>query len=626
MHPRFSFPPLSFALLLPLWIAVSLISTPVNALNWEHTPHSPNGRSYYGYLADLDVERVYYNSECSDNSCSYWINIGKRELSLNKHGQLLGWGRYLSGSYALYNSGEDLYVVASSGRPKKVAGNIMELCGFSLMPDVIVSARGEVVCASSTQLYINGKEHKLPASAIYSQLGTSYDGHWALAFIDKDYNLYVGNEHGFNRVATGLHARSDIKDTLSVFPTSRTSAWVALYEYRNKRNKSLMLYKTSRTEQQSFTVLNSIIDDAGINPEVYQTRDQQLRVRSFGWRNSYYYQIDPATLSQQQPLRNPFPEPDLAEFSFSLGSRLTSWHVSQEVKEPRNFDDDSEAKTLAKTRYQMNDSTLTEIRFSGRVLSTQLALSYLESKAEEGADELEKAASRKLFGTLGFDQFFSGASNLVIEYASEEVGGIASYSSPDKGTQQAEFVNKYVRYGLFKTEEKGVYKGLSYSKNNIPTTVAFFETGLGTPQIYFDRDFSLEKLLFVMGFDTAQYTARYMFNHSSLYLNARGGAGLFSFKISDEIKDKAEAHFGKKYDSEISVAVDASLEFGYLWQNRSLKNSGLGSTIQVGISADAELYINTLGKENKVDDDKIVTSFERIDWRYGPFIRASLIF
>ncbi|WP_420590159.1 hypothetical protein [Bacterioplanoides sp.] len=604
-----------------------LLPATSQAIHWQHSQPQPHGKSYYGYLSGLGVENVFYNSKCSsDNACSYWIRIGERKLSLGKDSSLIGHGRYLSGSYAFYKSGEQYYVAASHGRPRKLGDSLSKLCGFGLLPEVIVSPRGEVVCHNNEKLFINGKSQPLPQSAIYASFGVSYKGHWALAFIDEDYNLHVGNQQGFRQIRTGLHGRSDLKDILSVFPTGTNSAWVAVYEYRSKRNKSLMLYRLSEQQQRGYQVLNSIVDDAGINPQLYLTRDNQIRLHSNALRQDYYYQFSPASLSKQQPLHNPFPEPDLAEFSLSLGTRLTAWSVDQEVKEPKSIDDEGDGKTLAKTRYNMNNSLLTEVRFSGRILNTQLALSYLESKAEEGASQLEKAASRKLFGTLGFDQFFSGASSLVIEYAKEDVGGIATFRSGDSPSESTAFTNRYERYALLKTEEKGIYKGVSYSRNNVPTAIAFFESGLRQPKIYFDRDFELEKLLFVIGYNTAQYTARYMFNHSSFYLNGRVGAGLFSFRIGDRVVREAEQHFGKSYEEEISLALDANIEFGYLWQNRSLKHAGLGSTVQLGFSTDVEFYINTVDKETTVDSDEIITSFERTDWRYGPFLRASLIF
>lgn len=597
------------------------------AIHWQHTQPQPTGQSYYGYLSSIGVENVFYNSKCSsNNSCSYWIRIGERKLSVGKDSSLIGKGRYASGSYAFYQRDKHYYVAASHGRTRHLGDNLSNLCGGSLLPDVIVSPRGELVCHNNQTLFINGKGLALPATAIYSSFGVSYQGYWALAFIDENYNLHVGNEHGFRQIRTGLHSRSDLKDTLSVFPVANTNAWVAVYEYRSKRNKSLMLYHLSHQQQTRYQIVNSIVDDAGINPQLYLTRNNQIRLNSDALRQDYYYQFSPASLKQQRPLQSPFPGPDLAELSLSLGTRLTSWSVDQEVKEPKSINDDNDAKTLAKTEYNMNHSLLTEVRFSGRVMNTQLALSYLESKAEEGASRLEKAASRKLFGTLGFDQFFNGASSLVIEYSKEDVGGIATFHSEDGNRENTAFTNHYERYGLLKTEEKGIYKGIHYSRNNIPTAVAFFESGLRQPKIYFDRDFELQKLLFVIGYDTAQYTARYMFNHSSWYLNGRVGMGLFSFSVGNRIVRQAEQHFAKTYKDEVSLALDANIEFGYLWQNRSLQHAGLGSTIQLGFSTDVEFYLNTLGKEAKVEDDEIVTSFERTDWRYGPFLRASLIF
>lgn len=87
-----------------------------------------------------------------------------------------------------------------------------------------------------------------------------------------------------------------------------------------------------------------------------------------------------------------------------------------------------------------------------------------------------------------------------------------------------------------------------------------------------------------------------------------------------------EAYYDKKHKSNFGLAVDASLELGYILQRRSVDWGGAGFSFQAGVSVDADFYINDLSGDAEVDDDEIVASFNRSDYRYGPFARLNVIF
>jgi hypothetical protein len=53
---------------------------------------------------------------------------------------------------------------------------------------------------------------------------------------------------------------------------------------------------------------------------------------------------------------------------------------------------------------------------------------------------------------------------------------------------------------------------------------------------------------------------------------------------------------------------------------------GAGFSLQAGISIDAEYYLNSIGEASEIDDDEISASFDRSDYRYGPFVRFNMMF
>lgn len=116
-------------------------------------------------------------------------------------------------------------------------------------------------------------------------------------------------------------------------------------------------------------------------------------------------------------------------------------------------------------------------------MGNPITLQYAENEAVEELDGLEKAAAKKLYGSLGINDIFVGASTLRLEYRQETIGGIAEWED-DSGTRFTAFENKYTQYSILKTEEQGMYKGFTYTQNNLPMSVAFFDSSIELGYIY----------------------------------------------------------------------------------------------------------------------------------------------
>lgn len=606
-----------------------LILLPANAANpyWEQVPHRGQGASYDEYLNQLGAVSAVHRSRCKDNVCQYWIQIGAQRFSVSKDASILTRTRYRDVTYALYDDGEQLQLIGAglaSRSVRTITDRDLSRCLRLNSSDSIISATGTPLCLSGNTLFIGEHPRRLPLQPDAYRFGSSYAGDWALAIIDTQQKVYVLRAGDIVEVPAGLHSRSDLDHVLSVFPAADGQTWLTVYEYYNKRNKSLMLYRLQDATVRSYTVCNSIEDDTGIQPDLYQTATDELRISSSTLSGQVYFSFRPDNLTARPAVTNPYRQADIGEVLLGIGLRHTRWSVDQAVKEPSNSEGD--ARKLASVDYQMNESLLTEYRLAGRLFGNQIALSYLKNEAQQDMGALEKAATEKLYGAIAFDDFFSGPSTLRFEYSSELAGGIATYSNNNGDHQQVDFKNDYRRYSLLKTSELGRFAGISYARNNMPMAIGFFESGLSDPLIYFDPDFRLQKLTFVFGFDTAQYASRYLFNYQSLYFDGRAGLGLYQYDIGQPVLAQAEQDSGKHHRSDIGVAFDAYLEGGYLWQLRSANHGGLGVSLQGGVSVDLELYLNGLAEDSKVADDEIVSSFERTDIRWGPFLRLNLMY
>lgn len=612
---------LKFFILLLLFVSNSSF-----AIYYEIKPHQDNLPTLNEYLGQLGVANAKMKSKCKDDNCKYWLKIGSRKYSTSKGADLVGKSRYAGITYALYKDDGKVYVASNHDWPKKITNKKFKRCLASGSLATGISYRGNPICISDDTLFAGNQKIDLPVEAVYATIGTSYDGHWQAAYVGKDYNVYVGNHQGFEQVHTGLHNQSDLKDILHIFPTSSSEALLGVYIFKNKRNKSLMLYKLSNMhksfamQQKVIPVINTIETDAGLNPEVYKNKRGKIIVSSTTLTGRYQYDIDNSNFDSPVMANNPYPGKDILELLVGAAIRHTNWSVDQEITAPKK-----DGEKLAQTKYKMNQSLLKEISLQGKFMGNPIAIQYAQNKAVEEMNDLEKAAAKKLYGYIGINDIFVGASTLRLEYRQEKIGGIAEWED-ESGTHFTEFENNYIQYSVLKTEEQGMYKGFSYTKNNLPMSVAFFDSSKSNGYIYFDPDLEIKKLSFTIGYDVAQYTSRYLFDYNSFYLSPRGSIGFFQYEIDKDIISEAELASGKKFKTNTGLSIDGSIELGYIYQLRSVDYMGAGLSIQVGVSIDAEFYMASISEDTEIDDDEISASFSRSDYRYGPFARLNMIF
>lgn len=601
-------------------------SAPANGAFWQHVEPSTEGASYNQYLNSIGAAYVSSSRDCSD--CAFKLHIGQRNYTFSSNHGLVSSSRYKNISYALvYQTIKEKptrYFLMSS-RGTRIDVNVAALdCSKPLENSIkAISIKGEILCAHSTTLIVDDTVHTLPAKALHKVFGTSYDGHWQLTFIGDDFNVYSGNEHGFQQVHTLLNNRSDFDKTLSSFPYAKDQAWVAVYEYSNKRNKTLSLYKLA-PKSETYRITNTVVNDLGINPQVYVTENNKIRVSSASRDNTYYYEFSENSLKKQQLKQNPYTTRDIGELSISGGIRQTFWNIQQTANEVT-----SDADPFARTDYDIDDSLMYEVRATGRVFSTILALSYLQNKTTEDMSSVEKAASNKLFGSIGFTKLFKGASILRLEYTHDKVGGQAvsrDIKSEEKLAPHL-FQTDLKSYSLIITKEQGIYWGFNYKTMQLPLTIGFYSKNK-SPISEFDPDAKAATYHLVYGYNSGQYSGRYMFNDRRFYVDGRFEGGMYKIDPSGLVKEQAKLKMGlDKVSSSGSFSLSGILEFGYLWQKRSLKMSGLGMQAQVGVNAYIDWYLDTTPESNSdLAEEKIETGLELTNFRYGPFARLSVIF
>ena len=606
--------------------AQSTIEPPANGAFWQHVEPSTEGTSYHQYLNAIGAASVSTSRECSD--CAFKVQVGQRNFTLGSNYGLVTYSRYKDITYALvYRTIKEkptrYYLLSSTGTRKEV--NVAALsCNGSLNSTIqAISIKGEILCARSEELIVDNTSYALPTKARHKVFGLSYDGYWQLTFIGADFKVYSGNEYGFQQVHTLLNDRSDFDKTLSSFPYAKDKAWVAVYEYSNKRNKTLSLYKLA-PKSKTYRVTNTITNDIGINPELYLTQDNTIRVSSAPRDNTYYYEFNEDSLNNQRLQQNPYTTRDIGEISISGGVRQTFWNINQKVNEVT-----SDGDPFARTDYDLDDSLMYEVRATGRILSTILALSYLQNKTTEDMSSLEKAASNKLFGSIGFTKLFKGASILRLEYSHEKIAGEAVYRDINSGNAQAPhlFQTDLKNYSLIITKEQGVYWGLNYKSMQLPLTIGFY-TQRKSPIALFDPEAQMENYHFVYGYNSGQYSGRYMFNDRRFYVDGRFEGGMYKINPGGLVKQQAKDQMGlDKVSSGANFSLSGVLELGYLWQKRSLKMAGVGMQAQVGVNAYLDWYLDATPESNSdLAEDKIETGLDLTNFRYGPFARLSIIF
>ncbi len=587
-------------------------------------PQSNGSENYNQYLTKIGIADIGRDRDCKD--CDKYLFVGNSKFPLDEDHSVLATARYINSGYAFYRDKKKYYVASQGTRKEITSKAIKRNCNRRTSLAIGVTRKGLAACLMKDALYVDGKVYDLPVKAVSGHIGSYYNGGATLAYVGTDKRIYIGFYDKYTAIDIGLNSNSDIKDILSVQKVAGYT-YLAAYIYTNKLNKSLKVFKLGKNENGHFEYFNSKLisnsteDDTGLNPSIYIDNHKIAVIHSKTRSNLTRWELPVSNIDSVDSYLSPWPEKDVLSFLASYGVRQTQWVIDQEIPD---FGDAS--SNIGRTRYTMNEGVLQEYKLDGKLYNTSLTITLVKNKVEQGANQLEKAATNRIFGSLGISDLFDGPQTLRLEYANDKTGGVAEYTL-NEVTEYYEFKTEQKSYSVLVSGEQGGYAGLKYSENAIPSLLGFFSTGSSGDRVEFDEGFTIKKLGLVSGFSEAQYGRRYLFNYSKVYLSGNIGVGVYESILSDEIKSKITSDTGKSIRTNYGLTADFRLELGYIIQRRSKSLQGFGGSLQLAYAYDLDWYMNsTPKKRNKIDDDELVSGFERTDHRHGPIIRFNLIF
>ena len=446
-------------------------------------------------------------------------------------------------------------------------------------------------------------------------------GSTSVAFIgEDDYKLYTSNTYNqWHEADTTLHHRSDYSGILDTHPINRNYTAVGVYEYVNIFNKGVNLYYFGPDGLISNgTLANSPDFNYGFDTNVFgQGNEVYINARNSSERSDQTYNVSRQELAEIEMENNRFSRYALVDLMFGYGLSQTSWEVNQKIKSNDN--------TRARASYDMNDSLMHNYYAQGRFGNTQATVHYLTSEAKDSDDKLVSKGTEALNMVVDFNGLFSGATTLRLELEKMESGGIVTYTDDKtEGSVREAFETEYNSFALYLMMEKGMYFGLHTSNYHAPSAVGFENERGRYVGSAFDRDFDIDRYMFVVGYDEATYGGRYETSYNRFYINGELGLGLNKLDVSRDALEQAVGERSGKIHGKYAFALSSSLELGYTLQQRSTSLRGLGYSIQAGYRARGDWTIQS--KSDSADSDGYYLLYDRADLWHGPFVQVNAIF
>lgn len=495
--------------------------------------------------------------------------------------------------------------------------------------DVFITFKGNlgVLLPDGFHVWTQNGDHILetgaPESLTRGRIQADLNGSIAVIGVSSSNKVWLGDGESWKSTDLTLTKRGDRRGILTAYPISDDGTAGVVYDYENVFRKGLYLV---RTKGDSGPIFLSSERNVGWDPELFITEDQ------------YYISATDSTHDRRTQVRVPrsrlqgeeLPEPEVDQFpeggntlSMFVGGGVMSryWRAGSEVEK--------NGTTFTDVDYNFDRSLLRSLRFQGRVGSTRYVLSYLKqiarNEVENEAGEASSEGVEYLMGTVEFEDFFSPASGLRLEYRRSETNGLATVKHRSKPDTSQSFDVEFQELGLYQIRERGMYYGLEYTDYQLPSAVGFSNEFDRIAYSDFDSEFGFQTLSIMGGYDPQSYAKRYETNYSDWFVSGEGGAGLGWADISGSTEKRAKSSTGKE---DISIptffALEASMESGYLWQRRARLLGGLGVQTMIGYRADGTYMFSGRGEDN--DDDELVLEFERTDLWHGPFVEVNVIF
>ena len=465
----------------------------------------------------------------------------------------------------------------------------------------------------------------LPREVEYAYIGNNPYGAVSAVAVGGNDLLFISYDRKATKFVLDTNAlttRGDRLGVLSIYPETKYLSYSAVYRYVNPYNKGIVLYEVN-FQKGTFIkgfLFNSEDRNVGFDPSVFSTRKEVVVSAKNSTEDTYLHFVVPKSEIADLPNAVPqhikgFEEEKYVEFLVSAKLSLLTWNAFSEVRKG--------GTTYAKVKYDLSNSLFYGTSLEGRIGNTQIAITYLQNRAERKGG-LTAKTSKFLSAVVDLHGLVGKRNTLRIGYEQGKVNGIAEFSSTS-GSRSVLFETDLKSYYGYLMMERGLYFGLEYLNYKIPSAVGFSRGG-SVVFTGFDPDFTLNSLLLVLGYDHVSYAKRYETNFNSFYFAGNGGIGLGKADISSSVKDRAKALTGASgIQTPLYIVLKAYGEVGYLYQRRAKVLKGFGFSFNLGYRL-TFMFAGAGNDGSGSDPNKLYLEFSRYDLLHGPFVQANVIF
>jgi hypothetical protein len=309
-----------------------------------------------------------------------------------------------------------------------------------------------------------------------------------------------------------------------------------------------------------------------------------------------------------------------------VGFAYLSWESSSYV------DDDNKNK-YAELEYDIAQTIYTSIYIQGQINNIELALSYMQNRAQQKGG-LVRDANNLFSFFVDINDFISPQNSIKLIYENANVNGLATFNDENYGginltpiISPIEFKSDLKRISLLIMMKEGAFFGGEYDNYTIPSALGFVDRYRDLKYYGVDKDFGIKNFKLVAGYDTASYAKENEIDYSTFYMQGSGGVGLSVYDISDSFKENLQNISNKDIvQSKYSLVLEAQVQVGYLWQQRFESLKGLGYSFDTGIKVRGNYTGISASDDADIDYNELHMRMKRYDIWYGPFINCKIIF
>jgi hypothetical protein len=602
------------------------------------------------YFDSQKLPNVYVTTKCPKKGDCWKVIVNHKGKTLKSFGSketvsTIASGRYRNFATALikrsWKCGDkyctEQFLINDKGKKTTFSKDYHDKALASL-----ISKQNTLIMLTSSSIVTVTKEGTIldttPAPVKLTQgiLRNNPDGEISAIAVAND-QIVISNRKKWVVVEQILTKHGDREKILGVYPDTENVTHGIVYKYVNAYCKGLYYIKADFQDEFQIRkgwIFNSEDRNIGWEPDIHSDNRTVFisSINSSSSQKKVHFSIPKMKLSEieditPEHLQNGGCFEQYASFMVGGGLSKVSWRANSQIeKNDRKFLD---------VEYDISDSLFMLAQFEGRIGETQLSLSYLRNQskdyvgeeAEEAGGELARNASDFLFGQIDFYGLISKSSSLRLVLEKSTINGVAKVKKNDFLLRTEEFESKYDKYAALVTREKGAYYGLQYEKYTMPSAVGFSDSSKQIVFADFDKEFCINKVSFLVGYDVLAYSKRYETNYRNWYFAGNMGMGLLWVELSDEIESRAETETGNKegIDSPWALAFDAMIETGYIWQQKMKSLNGFGYALQIGYRAKGS-YMGAGQSDEGDATEGLALEFERYDVLHGPFVQFSMMY